>query len=1094
MQPEQITTPHIITPLQWTSWATSIKDNENELLATIDSDVTISSLLWDDVEDPLLLKSKPYFLGTSSSSDDEANVRLDLPPATHLKQLGNKDALSFKVFRLNDFVISPEDCWNDAALSSCDPVTGKQLSLTSEQRKTLKSHGQINVPSRRFKSSTNSQLPQYHTWQVARGLYSGTSTILNDFLQFGCGVALDHLMLATASLATLRIASRTLFDSILKVYDGVTHLIQTHDQPKYSPEAIDMLVDEAKDRYIYSQLDKTSSGGWMLPLQKGSSLYYDNNMNYVRELWSALQSDGEWTVGLERSINEDWGAAKLALKRLKFLRQSTKSQNHADVIQGDEDDHLARKSTISAQLFFKKHNEKFEMSQLEQWVDTVGNDKSLGPYAQYEAEHIRADEIESLLRQEDELTTISESESKMKDMCSQSPIMALSSEWRRKQLNKIRTANASKSQTTFEQRLIERLNENQLDRMSVIRLHMNEFNEKYSSNLRRKLKNIRIPLTPVTFHVLQFNPRNWDHNGRHLEVKVSLNKPWWRLRHAFLSFWSTTKEVIGGSYHYLLHGSLSFRALLSPQPFCALNNEHMTPTLMSRLTQFWFDLSVVRQNFEAEPDSGLIGKSVARIFLRLYLKLKASIGTTWIVAFMTVGTIVATLISTSFVLFGPVLGLFWALSGVARNTFIYDFTLESALRRGSDPEGFGKYHPLPEIDTGAVIHYAVSPVLKITIVAPYLMFKGAIIFLFAIASSCLVFPTLAILRVAWSGFRSSLRSFRDLLTWPILIATARSPATNKNTWLAYRIHGPGLASEQYFRLPLWSAKLSVRLKLDMVRLDLHHKLRSIEFMGPYDAYVNIFKDLYQLGIKSTPVTENPLCHAQTMSNKFFDSRTDSLLPRRTERFPAKSNPLNVWSNDAFVSMSGRTELIHWNPLTVESVDTMIFKDAGKYKKAYAPSLLQKIVDSIIPTYATWLSQKRYREFLLYESVSLPMHTSGRFRLSRLELDNLWKFTLHQVDVYNNTIHKELEDIAEKSLWLSKEDSTKIAAMYNAKNESNALVAYQLLCSLFGETAMIETLEDIDETLVLDAGIAPEDRHLLMWMDEGDVGLLLPSKK
>jgi hypothetical protein len=190
MQPEQIATPHIIAPLQWTSWIAGLKDNENELLATIDSDVRISSLLWDDVEDPLLLKSKPYFLGTSSS-DEEANVRLDLPPPSHLKQLNSKDATSFKVFRLNDFVITLEDCWNDAALSSCDPLTGKQLSLTSEQRKTLKSHGQISVPSRRFKSSTNCQLPQHHTWQVARGLYSGTSTILNDFLQFGCGVALD---------------------------------------------------------------------------------------------------------------------------------------------------------------------------------------------------------------------------------------------------------------------------------------------------------------------------------------------------------------------------------------------------------------------------------------------------------------------------------------------------------------------------------------------------------------------------------------------------------------------------------------------------------------------------------------------------------------------------------------------------------------------------------------------------------------------------------------------------------------------------------------------------------------------------------------
>ena len=41
--------------------------------------------------------------------------------------------------------------------------------------------------------------------------------------------------------------------------------------------------------------------------------------------------------------------------------------------------------------------------------------------------------------------------------------------------------------------------------------------------------------------------------------------------------------------------------------------------------------------------------------------------------------------------------------------------------------------------------------------------------------------------------------------------------------------------------------------------------------------------------------------------------------------------------------------------------------------------------------------------------------------------------------------------------------------------------------------MIETLEDIDGTLVLDAGIAPEDQLLLMWVDKRD-DVLLPSKK
>lgn len=1089
IQSYRMTAPHIIAPLNWASWNASSKEIESELSTFVDSDATtISSVIWDDIEDPLTLKSKPYFL--HASHDGKSEVRLDLPPPTHLKQLSSNDASSFKVFRLSDFFISPEECWNDAVLSSCDPVTGKQLSLTSEQRKTLKAHGTINVPSRRFKSNVNNQV-QYHTWQVARGLYSGSSTILNDFLKFGCGIALNHLFFARDSLASLLTAIQAINGSFLKVYEGLTHFLQTHNQAKYSPEAIEVLVEEAKERYIFSQCSTASSGGWMLPLQQRSSLYFEAKGDYVRELRHALLIDGEWTVGLEQSINDDWRAAKLALDRIKVLRQSMENVRPHNFANKD-DGEMSRSSTRVAQLFFKKHNEMYESNQLERWIDIVRNDELLGPYAQYEVERIRAEELETLLRQEDHATSSLEAEIKLKEVCRRSPIQSLSSEWKRRELQKIQISCATKLQQTFEHRLMARLSDGKLDRMLTIRRHTNEFNAKHGISLRQKLKKMRVPLAPAIFHVLQFNPNNWANQNRHMKVAVPLNKPWWRLRHAFLAFWTATKEVIGGSYHFLFHGPLSFRALLSSQPFCAAHHDHITPTLKSRLEQFWSALSEVRRKFEDEPDSGLIGKSVARVFLRAYLMFKGLVGTTWIVTFMTIGTIFATLMATCFLLLGPLLGIFWALCGAAIQVLIFDFPLDSALRRPNNELGLGKYHTTSN-NVGTYI--AFSPVIKIGVIAPFLALKGVLICIFALTSCCLVHPTFAILRLAWSGFRSSLRSFRDLLTWPILSATARAPATNHDTWLAYRIHGPGLASEQYYRLPLWSAKLSVRLKLDTVRLDLHHRLRSQEFMEPYNAYASVFKDLDSLGMKCFPITESPLRLAQTISNNFFDKRKHYLLPSSAELKSVISNPQNIWEQCTYTlaTKSKNVTFAKWNPLTVESVDEMISKDMNEYKAARRPSLLQRIVDSIVPTFATWLSQKRYRDFLLHESMSLPMEVSGRFRLSSQELDDLWMFTLREVDLYSNIIRIELEDIADQSKWLTKEDGTKIAAAFNDRNESNALVAYQLLCSLFGDTAMIETLEDIDEKLVLDAGIAPEDRHLLLWMDEGD-GSLLPVKK
>jgi hypothetical protein len=565
---------------------------------------------------------------------------------------------------------------------------------------------------------------------------------------------------------------------------------------------------------------------------------------------------------MEQSITVECRAAKQALGRIALLQQLEKNFQPHDFESGD-DAESSRSSTRVAQQFFKRHNEMYESSQLEKWIDTVRNDELLGFYAQYEVERIRAEEVETLLRQEDDNSINAEKEMKLKEACNRSPIWSLSSEWKQRQLQKLQVSCSANLQQTFERRLIARLNATKLDRMSAIRLHASEFNAKYESNLRQKLKKVRVPLAPATFKVLQFNSRNWENHNRYLKVKVFLNKPWWRLRHTFLTFWTATKEVIGGSYHFLFNGPLSFRALLYSQAFSAAHHDHMIPTLMSRLEQFWFALSEIRSNFEAEPDSGLIGKSIARIFLRTYLMSKGLFGTIWIVTFMTMGTIFATLMATCIMLLGPLFGLFWALCGLAVQVFIFDFPLDSALRRPIDEAlGFGKYHT--SMDNFGT-QRAFSPVIKIVVMAPFLVLKGVIISMLALCKCCLMHPAYALLRLTWSSFRSGLRSLRDMLTWPILSATARPPATNKDTWLAYRIHGPGLASEQYYRLPLWSAKLSVRLKLDKVRLDLHHRLRLRGFMEPYNALAAVFKDLDSFGIHCTPITEDPL------QQKFFET-------------------------------------------------------------------------------------------------------------------------------------------------------------------------------------------------------------------------------
>ena len=298
-------------------------------------------------------------------------------------------------------------------------------------------------------------------------------------------------------------------------------------------------------------------------------------------------------------------------------------------------------------------------------------------------------------------------------------------------------------------------------------------------------------------------------------------------------------------------------------------------------------------------------------------------------------------------------------------------------------------------------------------------------------------PVTAISRVIASGLRACFRRLRDTITWPILYWTGRTPTTSNDTWLAYRTHGPGLASETYFRLPLWSAKTAVLYKLDAIRLALHDQLRKHELDQPYSTYTQSFSCFEHLGMACSPLVQNPSKQGKAISSAFLQNLAKSMQ--------------SIQNIDVTCASETHAQMC----FPIKEVDAEIVKYLAQHNDItthisdwHTDSPLTLIVRSIVPTYATWLAQKKYRQMLLGNVVNLPAEVLGRFRLSNDELDHLWQFTLDQVQRYTLLIQTELEKIAEESPWLTNLDVIATIHAFNHKTESVAVLAVNLLRKLF----------------------------------------------
>ena len=1068
----------------------------------------------------------------------QQNQHISLPQ-THLP---TSTSTTTRVFSIGDFVLRADEARARDVQACAVDKAGNRIQLSPEQLGQLQQTGELQVDSVLFEN-------QHHVWKVAPGFYSGSQTRQDDLGQ-GIGRMLEHAVLYPMDsivgppvLVVLRDEHSTktsnsnisLRSAVTDGLGGAIQLLRSATQQlwflggikyqAYSQDIIDELLDLAERAYVQEHLQRKGLDTRRLYRDSGCPTVPEKNRR--EELWNILVAHTEWAKEC-RSMDDDclvsMDDARKAMDSIRrdfdqvgITASKTSTSNGTDLLQTMDQ----AKAKLSPKAAIEERNrarEEGHQRQVQAWkdhlqnlvVETSSNKDDMPALALLELDRLRAEEMEKKVVQEDKLEIEAKLVAFEERLRKRHFLFSLSKIWVDRKLDAERVKITGLLEKSRKKRFAARLHAQSLTVQGEARTLASKFQKDLREDLARKLSRVEATFPSAKFEILQLNPKNWRDNGakRYKTVEVDLGKPSWRLRYSWLMSVSLFKSMIGGSYHFILNGPLSVRALLSPRAYYAIrypspDPSSFTPTLTSRLRSFFNSLGQVRQDFEATPDRGLIGKSIQRFFLVTYLTTKAVVGSAAIVSFMTIGTVVVTTFNAVVLIASPVLALGTTLSICLFNLVIYDTALGAAhsrLHRSTDNHA-GRRSRKPS---------SVSPVLKIAVGVPYYLVIPGVLQAVLASLNVVGHPIIATLQLAWSSLRYSARTMRDTITWFFVRNYSRIPA--EDTFLAWRIHGPGLAAKEYYRLPLEAVKASVWLFLDRYRLQAHATVRKAELMAPYQAYNDLFKSAVQpFGLGITMNVPSPstlgLSIASQCARELY--KYDQHRGDRGQFGPSNMNAFasdDTWDTLAkgirsahpdYKALQGRDAASRWSrPIVTarDRLDEEIQESVDKvYKncKSTGKSELDEMVNRAAKTWAEVNLKMNMLDQRLRTAIAIPKHATGRFFWTQSERDDLWEFTLKVVESFATMLKEELQDIQATSEFgpqLEPSIQQVTDAFYTKSGarpgQDFPTVAAFLLVELLGGEHMLDTMEEIDEELVLCPKMSAEDEHLIFWKSYG----------
>jgi hypothetical protein len=350
-----------------------------------------------------------------------------------------------------------------------------------------------------------------------------------------------------------------------------------------------------------------------------------------------------------------------------------------------------------------------------------------------------------------------------------------------------------------------------------------------------------------TFEILRviWQPKNWlklERQGRfeaqkYIVERVATDAWFWRISLILQQSRARFCNALFYLFRSLWNGSLGLKSLFLRDPFLFRftmdpwsgdiipDTSHRTHTLRSRLRAIRNHVRKLRDDFEAMPDTGFLGKSISRVLNVLSAYLGVGIPGTILVGFgQPLLTLVYGIVTMSLVVTAP---LWSPLSSLVERVFsmtIYDIHDPS----GNSSSMTGCWFPF----VGCVLEFLLSGVLR-----AFLAALGGIV----------AHPSLAVMRITWEVIRRQSRMGYDWVMRHLLLRLGRVPA--QDSFLAWRVAGPGITAKYCYQIRPEVAILVLEAILEEKELNLFEKSTSDKINEPLDKYRAFFKDFEVFGLE-----------------------------------------------------------------------------------------------------------------------------------------------------------------------------------------------------------------------------------------------------
>ena len=265
---------------------------------------------------------------------------------------------------------------------------------------------------------------------------------------------------------------------------------------------------------------------------------------------------------------------------------------------------------------------------------------------------------------------------------------------------------------------------------------------------------------------------------------------------------SPGKSRVSQSFSLIENDNFHFTELCGKSGRLKPNLNSRVNTVTSRLSSLWTHVQQARSSFEAAPDTGLLPKTISRFFNRFvnYL-LKGFVGTLFILLVFPITMLFLSLASLAAAVTAPV----WVVAGSVLVHLFCVFILDF-----DGPSHFG----------------AILWNLLINIIG-----RGTVQPVFSLFLSTVFAPLMALLLFVFAGTRKVLRDAWDFLMFNLILKRfARIP--DRDSFLARRIAGPGLASKYFYQIRPEQALVAISSEIEKTELEVYARQTKEEINQP----------------------------------------------------------------------------------------------------------------------------------------------------------------------------------------------------------------------------------------------------------------------